>query len=166
MPDVNVNAARDVMEKHKLSLHQIRNRFQMFNAATVRLEEQRLSGEWEADAEIVAAGEDPTTVAAILSAGGRVLVVDAVDMGKEPGAWRLLRGEEVLGCTESSRTSTHSLPLASIVKLARALGCEENLRVLGIQAGSMSPYSGLSPGVLACLPLVVRQIRKEAEVLS
>ena len=130
------------------------------------LEEQRLSGEWEADAEIVAAGEDPTTVAAILSAGGRVLVVDAVDMGKEPGAWRLLRGEEVLGCTESSRTSTHSLPLASIVKLARALGCEENLRVLGIQAGSMSPYSGLSPGVLACLPLVVRQIRKEAEVLS
>jgi len=130
------------------------------------LEEQRLSGEWEADAEIVGAGEDPTTVAAILSAGGRVLVVDAVDMGKEPGAWRLLRGEEVLGCTESSRTSTHSLPLASIVKLARALGCEENLRVLGIQAGSMSPYSGLSPGVLACLPLVVRQIRKEAEVLS
>ena len=40
VPDVNVHAARDVMEKHKLSLHQIRNRFQMFNAATVRLEER------------------------------------------------------------------------------------------------------------------------------
>ena len=34
--DLNTHAARDVMEKHKLSLHQIRNRFQMFNAAVAR----------------------------------------------------------------------------------------------------------------------------------
>jgi hydrogenase maturation protease len=130
------------------------------------LEEQRLSGAWESDAEIVAAGEDPTIVAAALSAGGRVLVVDAVDMGREPGACRLLSRDEVLGCAESSRASTHSLPLASVVQLARALGCEEGLRILGIHAGSMSPGSGLSPGVRACLPLVVQQVRREAEVLS
>jgi coenzyme F420-reducing hydrogenase gamma subunit len=40
VPEVNLAAAREVMERHKLSLHQIRNRFQMFNGASVRLEER------------------------------------------------------------------------------------------------------------------------------
>ncbi len=40
VPDPNVNAAWEVMDKHKLSVHQIRNRFQMFNTAVVHLEER------------------------------------------------------------------------------------------------------------------------------
>jgi sulfhydrogenase subunit delta len=34
VPEANTGAARDVMEKHKLSFHQVRNRFRMFNAGT------------------------------------------------------------------------------------------------------------------------------------
>jgi len=41
VPDLNANAARDVMEKYKLSMHQIRNRFYMFNSNYVELEEKR-----------------------------------------------------------------------------------------------------------------------------
>ncbi|MGA2764647.1 MAG: NADH:ubiquinone oxidoreductase [Spirochaetia bacterium] len=41
VPDLNKNAARDVMEKYKLSMHQIRNRFSMFNSNNVDLEEKR-----------------------------------------------------------------------------------------------------------------------------
>ncbi len=41
VPEANVGAARDVMERHKLSLHQIRNRFQMFNAASAARVEER-----------------------------------------------------------------------------------------------------------------------------
>jgi hypothetical protein len=41
VPDLNKNAARDVMEKYKLSMHQIRNRFAMFNSNYVELEEKR-----------------------------------------------------------------------------------------------------------------------------
>ncbi|HET6487126.1 MAG TPA: NADH:ubiquinone oxidoreductase [Spirochaetia bacterium] len=41
LPDLNKNAAHDVMEKHKLSEHQIRNRFTMFNTNLVQLEEKR-----------------------------------------------------------------------------------------------------------------------------
>jgi len=39
VPDPNINAARDVMEKHKLSFHQVRNRFRMFNAAHIPVQE-------------------------------------------------------------------------------------------------------------------------------
>jgi coenzyme F420-reducing hydrogenase gamma subunit len=40
VPDLNKNAARDVMEKYKLSMHQIRNKFYMFNSNYVTLEEK------------------------------------------------------------------------------------------------------------------------------
>jgi coenzyme F420-reducing hydrogenase gamma subunit len=41
VPDLNKNAATDVMEKYKWSMHQIRNRFYMFNSNNVELEEKR-----------------------------------------------------------------------------------------------------------------------------
>jgi len=41
VPDPNTDAARDVMEKHKLSFHQVRNRFRMFNAPSAPREEER-----------------------------------------------------------------------------------------------------------------------------
>ncbi len=39
VPDLNKNAAKDVMEKYKFSVHQIENRFHMFNSNYVELEE-------------------------------------------------------------------------------------------------------------------------------
>jgi sulfhydrogenase subunit delta len=41
VPDLNLNAAHDVMEKYKFSLHQMRNRIYMFNSNYVQLEERR-----------------------------------------------------------------------------------------------------------------------------
>jgi coenzyme F420-reducing hydrogenase gamma subunit len=41
VPDLNKNAAKDVMEKYKFSMHQIKNRFHMFNSNYVELEETR-----------------------------------------------------------------------------------------------------------------------------
>jgi sulfhydrogenase subunit delta len=41
VPDPNIAAAREVMEKHKLSFHQVRNRFRLFNAAAAPLAEER-----------------------------------------------------------------------------------------------------------------------------
>ncbi len=41
VPDLNKNAAVDVMEKHKLSFHQIKNRFYMFNSNYAEVEEKR-----------------------------------------------------------------------------------------------------------------------------
>ncbi len=126
------------------------------------LEEQRLRGEWNGSAAVVAGGDDPTCVAAALAEGGRVLVVDAADMGQVPGTWRVLSGEEVLAARAPRGSSTHSLSLAAVARMARELGCASGLRVLGIQAGSTAPGTGLSPGVRACLPAVLREIEKEA----
>ncbi len=114
---------------------------------------------------VAAGGIDPTIVASLLAEGNRVLVVDAVDMGARPGDWRLFSPEDLASLPRGREVSAHALSLSSIVEMARALGWESRLRVLGIQAGAMAAGAGLSPGVRACLPGVLRRIRREAEDL-
>jgi hydrogenase 3 maturation protease len=72
----------------------------------------------------------------------RVLLVDAVHLGREPGAW------EVLGPGDLERlgTSTHDIPLAMLCDfIAEASGAE--VRVLGVQPASLRLGEPLSPGV-------------------
>lgn len=72
----------------------------------------------------------------------RVLLVDAVHLGREPGAWQVLgRGDlERLG------TSTHDIPLAMLCDLiAEASGAD--VRVLGVQPATVALGEPLSPGV-------------------
>ena len=132
-----------------------------------QLARMRESGAWDGDADIIAGGADATLVAASLAEGRRVHLVDAVDMGEAPGAWRMLTPEEVAPqAVRPSQGSTHALPLAEAVELARSLGCAAGLRILGIQAGNVNPGDELTPAVHACLPLVLQRIREEIEVAS
>jgi hydrogenase maturation protease len=72
----------------------------------------------------------------------RVLVVDAVHLGRAPGEW------EVLECGDLERlgTSTHDLPIAMLCDLIAA-SCGAAVRVLGVQPATVAVGEGLSPGV-------------------
>jgi hydrogenase 3 maturation protease len=72
----------------------------------------------------------------------RVLLVDAVHLGREPGAWELLGPDDL----ERLGASTHDIPLAMLCDLiAEASGAE--VRVLGVQPASLRLGEPLSPGV-------------------
>jgi len=129
------------------------------------LSEQVRRGDWQAPAEIVCADRDPLLAGALLAEGKRVLLIDAVDMKREPGAWRLFTDTDLLPCREPASGSTHTLPLARVIELARGLGCADRLRILGIQVGDVRPGRFLSPPVRRCVPDVMTKIREEAEAL-
>lgn len=130
------------------------------------LDAQVRAGAWAADVEILCADRDPLLAGACLAEGKRVLLVDAVEMGREPGGWRLFSEGDVLPCLEPAGGSTHALSLARVLEIARGLGCAERLRILGIQAGDVRPGRFLSPGVGGSVPDVLSRIREEAEALS
>lgn len=79
---------------------------------------------------------------------GRVVLVDAVDAGSEPGAiLRFDAGRDPLP-TMAFGASTHVLGLGEAIELARALGrLPETVLVYGIQGGDFSPGTGLSEPV-------------------
>jgi Ni,Fe-hydrogenase maturation factor len=58
------------------------------------------------------------------------------------------------------------LSLAEVIELARALGCADRLRILGVQVGDVRPGRFLSPRVRESVPEVIARIREEVEALS
>jgi hydrogenase maturation protease len=123
------------------------------------------NGEWPASADVVCAELDVTLAGAYLAEGKRVLVVDAVESGAPPGSWRLFSAEELPARVRGAAGSSHTLSLSEVLALASALGCSENLRVLGIQTAEVRPGRFLSATVSRSVSGVLARIKEEVEAL-
>ncbi len=78
----------------------------------------------------------------------KIVIVDAVDMGLEPGEYRLFKPEDVETQKTTSRITTHEGDILRVLGLARGLGYPvPPITVLGIQPGSMRPGLELSPAL-------------------
>jgi len=127
--------------------------------------EQTRSGKWRKAPQVVSAGGDAVLAGACCAEDTDVLLVDAVNMQAEAGQWRLFSARDALPCREPASGSTHTMSLATVVEMARALGYADRLRILGVQVGEVRPGRFLSPRVARCLPAILTRIREEAEKL-
>ena len=124
------------------------------------------SGKWPRSLEVIDAAEDAALAGACVAEGKDVLVVDAVEMKREPGSWRVFSALDLTEGLEGGGCSTHAMSLAAVIEIARALGCADRLRILGIQAADVRPGRFLSPHVRQSVPEVIARIREEVEALS
>ncbi len=91
---------------------------------------------------------------------GVIVLVDAADMGKEPGAVEWISEDDIDGMS----ASTHSLPLSMLVKyLTLELNCK--VMLLGIQAISNDVGETVSAEVLEAVKEIVNGL-EEAICLS
>jgi hydrogenase maturation protease len=64
----------------------------------------------------------------------KVLIIDAADIGKDPGEFTVFRPEEVESIKDLSGTNIHEWDLLKMLDLSRMLGeCPEDIRILAIQ---------------------------------
>ena len=124
------------------------------------------SAGWPGSLEVISAAEDAVLAGSCIAEGKDVLLVDAVDMRSEPGTWRIFSAHDLPGGLQTAGCSTHALSLAGVIGLARALGCADRLRILGIQVADVRPGRFLSPKVRESVPEVIAGIREEVEALS
>lgn len=121
---------------------------------------------WPGNVDVINAAEDAVLAGSCVAEGKDVLLIDAVDMKSEPGTWRVFSAHDLPQGLETAGCSTHALSLAEVIELARALGCADRLRILGVQVGDVRPGRFLSPWVRESVPGVIARIREEAEALS
>lgn len=82
-----------------------------------------------------------------------VLLIDAAEMGEQPGTVRLIDMEEIEGLS----ASTHSLPLSMLAKyLALELNCQ--VALLGIQPESTAVGEGVSRSVRSAVGEIVNAL--------
>lgn len=86
----------------------------------------------------------------------RLLLLDAVDVGEQPGTMLRLAGEELRGFTTG--TSVHQLGVADLLNtLPLVSDIEREVVLLGVQPGSTDWETELSPPVEAAVAPLVEQ---------
>lgn len=92
----------------------------------------------------------------------RVILIDAVCMGEEPGTWRRLEENEIQLIANDQVSSLHEPGLAESLSLARTLGLMPNEIILyGIEPACIQPGVELSPAVRQAITPLVKHILGE-----
>ncbi len=105
-------------------------------------------------------GGTPGLDTALLLQGYRqAVIIDAADMGLEPGSWRWVAAEPA---NVAPGATLHTAGLAEALALGEALGIlPSNLMVIGIQPQQADWTPGLSEPVRQAVPAVCRAVLEE-----
>lgn len=121
------------------------------------LETLKLNWSWPEELTVDDLGTPGFDLARCLANHDRVLVIDAVHVGKAPGTVVSLDDAQILASPKVERLSPHDPVLADAISLAR-LGGETPRQVhfIGVQPGNLEQGAvGLSREVRAAVPLAV-----------
>ena len=131
-------------------------------AAVIRSLED--SGRLPAAVSLLDGGTPGLETVLLLQGYRRVIIVDAAEMGLEPGAWARFTPEKVVSGARdvSLRGTLHYAGLAEALKLGEALGIlPPEIVIYGIQPLEVGWQPGLSAPVRAAVPAVCAAILDE-----
>jgi hydrogenase maturation protease len=102
----------------------------------------------------------------VLEGWERAIVVDAADMGQEPGQFVRFTADRARLVVSDKGFSFHNAGLAQVLALAQAIGQPmPKMIIFGIQPAELGWGEGLSPVVAAALPDLVDAIQDEIDTL-
>ncbi len=112
------------------------------------------------DVEVLDGGVLGLGLLPLVESCARLLVLDAVDAGRPPGAVIELAQEEI-PLFSRLKLSWHQMGFQEVLELANVRGLlPERLRLLGVQPAETSVGYGLSPAIEAVVPkLAARAVR-------
>jgi hydrogenase maturation protease len=115
------------------------------------------------DVEVVDGGTQGLGIVSLMEGRQRVILVDAADMGRAPGAFVRFNLDDVRLMGKDDRLSIHGAGLRDSLLLAQALGTlPDEVTIFGVQPAKLEWESALSPEVEASLPALVEAILLEA----
>jgi hydrogenase maturation protease len=94
----------------------------------------------------------------------RVVIVDAADVGREPGQYVRFTPDQVRLTGASSTLSLHHAGLSEVLTLADALGLDlPEMVIFGVQPAEIGWNEGLSPAVAATLSALADAVLEETK---
>ena len=115
---------------------------------------------WPPSVRILDAGTPGLALVDFLEEAGRVLLIDACELGSAPGTVRIFTPEEVQARTREAPLSVHQADVLGALRLARAVGLEVPVTLVGIQPASLEPGTELSPDLAAAVPRILARLRR------
>lgn len=89
-----------------------------------------------------------------------VIIVDAVQMEREPGEVVVFTLDEVKMLPPGRIASLHHISLDQVLELGGLLGVRPLIHVVGIEPAELGPGPGLSPQAQHAVPVAVAKVRE------
>ena len=113
------------------------------------------------DVELIDAGTAGADLVDIVADRRKLIVVDAIEAGEEPGTILRLIPEDLLPQGEEA-ISIHQLGLVESLAMAKHLGCApREVSIVGIQPGEINPGMELTPEVADAVPKAIQVVLAE-----
>ena len=93
----------------------------------------------------------------------KVIFVDAVDIGKEPGTVKRYTPQEIKEVNVKVKFSLHEVGLPQVLRLASLLGVSPEVVIFGIQPKDLSRGIGLSQELKRAVPNIVESVLREVD---
>ena len=114
--------------------------------------------------EVMDAGTPGVGLINLLESRQRAIIVDAAEMGRQPGEVVRFRPEDVVLTGSTRRFSLHRTAVADALALARALNLSlPEIIFFGVERATLGSRDGLSPEVAAAIPGLVAAILEEVK---
>lgn len=91
----------------------------------------------------------------------RVIVVDAVEAGAEPGAIFKFRPEDLAAMPNVQLISFHQVGLMDVLQLAESVGQRPEVVIIGVQPASLNWGTELTPQLQDAVPRVIEFVLRE-----
>jgi hydrogenase maturation protease len=91
----------------------------------------------------------------------KVLLIDAVEMGQEPGTVKIFTCRDIMGDREKRGFSLHEIGLPQVLLLAELQGIAPEVVIVGVQPKDLGWGAGLSPEVQKAVPHIVERVLGE-----
>lgn len=115
-------------------------------------------------ANLLDGGTDGFSLLEYMKGYDEVLVVDAVDMGLNPGSIRMFSPAEARMTIQADALSTHGFGLAEVIALMETLNIETELNILGVQVKDISFGEEMSPEVSETIPELLERVKEFMKV--
>ncbi|MGQ9569723.1 MAG: HyaD/HybD family hydrogenase maturation endopeptidase [Thermodesulfovibrionales bacterium] len=104
---------------------------------------------------VVDGGTDGFRLLNIITEADRLIVIDAVKGGAEPGSIYRFDIGDVQGCPQGFKTSVHQIGILEVIDLSGLIGKTPHTTVIGVEPKSIEMGMELSPEVKSKIPRII-----------
>jgi hydrogenase maturation protease len=115
---------------------------------------------------VVEGGTDGFRLLNIITEADRLIVVDAVRGGAEPGTIYRFAIDDVKNCPSGFKTSVHQIGILEVIDLSGLIGRTPITTIIGIEPKSLDMGMELSPEISEKMPRIIEIVLDEVNRIS
>jgi hydrogenase maturation protease len=132
----------------------------------VHVANELMKMEFPPNVSVLEGGTDGFRLLNVITEAERLIVIDAVRGGAQPGSIYRFDINDVRNCPSGFKTSVHQIGILEVIDLSGLIGKTPHTTVIGVEPKSLKMGMELSPEIKAKIPRVIKLVFDELKMSS